>query len=479
MRTKAVFVDLEQDIYDRHGVYALSGVLKRDGVDVRYLASRNEDDILRDLSGIRPQFVLYSTYSSYFAKYAAFDRKLKDALDVTSVIGGPCMTFNPGILNESSIDAGCLGEGEKALSEMVLGGGGTAKNIFRRGETPPQSFDDFVDLDAMPFPDRDIIYEADYVRRNNPSKTFISGRGCPFSCTYCFNHKYNKMFKGSGPIVRKKSISYLMEEIGLVKRRYPLRLALFNDDTFIINRNWLFEFCERFPRDIGIPYACNVRANLVDEDIIRALAESGCVAINWSIESGNDFFRNEVMKRRMTKEQILNTGRLLNKYGIRHRIGNVIGLPGETLEQIYETLELNIAARPNLSLANIFVPFPGLELTKYAMENGFYNELPEDKLPLNYFAKSVMNIPKDTNDMIVRIMCLFPIFTRYPKTYFNTKVRNRLLGLPRSVLRLMYEAFYVISFRSMYRIHGGIRYTSVIGSRYVRNLFLSLFSEKR
>ncbi|WP_148208554.1 B12-binding domain-containing radical SAM protein [Solidesulfovibrio magneticus] len=473
----AVFVDLEQDIYDRHGIYALSAVLKKHGLSVGYLPVNKENAALRRLQEMRPKYILYSTYSSYFRKYARFDAKIKKNMDCFSVIGGPCITFNPNLLKDTTIDAGCMGEGETALPLLLTGNNKESRNIFLRKDPSPVEFDHFVDLDAMPFPDRDIIYSHDYVRRMNPSKTFISGRGCPFSCTYCFNHRYNKLFKNSGHVLRKKSVDYILEEIRLVRGKYPLKLVIFIDDTFILNKKWLFEFCERFPRELGVPYSCNIRANLMNEDVAKALSESGCVMVNWSIESGNDFFRNTVMKRNMTREQILNTAHLLNKYKINHRIGNVIGLPGEKLEQIFETLELNIAANPTLALANIFVPFPGLEMTRYAQENGYFSEIPEEKLPLNYFSKSVMNIPPDANETIQKIMCLFPVFSSVPAIYKSPNLKKIALGLPKPVLRLIYEIFYVAIFRSIYRMHGGICYTTVTGFRYLKSLIRSLLVE--
>jgi radical SAM superfamily enzyme YgiQ (UPF0313 family) len=476
MNLDAVFVDLEEDIYDRHGIYALSAVLKEQGLAVSYVASANPNKALATLKELRPRYVLYSTYSSFFSRYADFDARLKREMQVFSVMGGPCITFNPGILQGSTMDAGCMGEGEAALTALITGDAIPAKNIFLRGETPPDSFDPFVDLDTMPFPDRDIIYSRDFVRRNNPAKTFISGRGCPYRCTYCFNHRYNALFRKSGPVIRKKSVDYVLEEVRRVKVAFPMKLALFNDDTFIVDKKWFFEFSKRFLRETGLLYACNVRANLVDEDIVRALAESGCAAVNWSIESGNEFFRNEVLKRGMTRENILKAAELFNKYKIPHRIGNVIGLPGESLEQMFETLEINIAAKPTLALANIFVPFPGLELTQYALDRGHFTEIAEDKLPLNYFSKSVMNIPPEANDTIQRLMCLFPVFAAMPWLYASRRARGVAFTLPKWLLRIIYEIIYVAMFRSMYRIKGGVAYTSVTGYRYLRNIIRSIIN---
>ena len=104
------------------------------------------------------------------------------------------------------------------------------------------------------------------------------------------------MFKGCGATIRKKSVDYLLEEIKDVKRRYPLKVVVFQDDTFILKRDWLLEFCERFPKEIGLPYTCNIRANLIDEETIKILKKGDCACVYWSIESGNDAIRNNLLK---------------------------------------------------------------------------------------------------------------------------------------------------------------------------------------
>ena len=82
---------------------------------------------------------------------------------------------------------------------------------------------------------------------------FISGRGCPYQCTYCFNHKYNQMYKGKGNIIRHKSVDYFLEEILQVKKEYPLEGIIFEDDIFIIDKGWLEEFAIKYSKKIGLP----------------------------------------------------------------------------------------------------------------------------------------------------------------------------------------------------------------------------------
>lgn len=449
---RAIFVDIQEDLYDRQSIYPLAAALKKAGIQAHYLCSSRFDRLLKRLHELRPDLVLYSSFSHTLPAYARFDALLKQQFAVTSIIGGSGPTFNPTYIDNTTIDAACIGEGDIALVEFIASGFQPGKNIHVRGVPFSNELHLLADLDTLPIPDRDIIYNQDDVRANIPSKQFVSGRGCPFLCTYCFNHSYNNIIRKYGEIIRKKSVDYLCAELDSVRGNYPLNLVLFNDDTFIVKRDWFFEFCEKYPSKIGIQYGCNIRANLIDEEIVRALKESNCVAINWSIESGDETLRNSILKRNITDEQILHTAELLNKYGIRHRIGNLIGLPGESRQQMLSTVELNIRTRPAYALANIFVPYPGLDLTKYAIKNGYYTEIPEEQLPQGYFSKSALNISAEDNRWIQKLLYIFPFFVKFPGLFYNHNARAAIFRIPKLLLRPAYELFYGLMFRKVYKV---------------------------
>jgi anaerobic magnesium-protoporphyrin IX monomethyl ester cyclase len=465
-----LFVDLYNQFNDPHGIHSLCTVLKHNGHAVRYISSRNFRKALSLVTSLQPELILYSAFSANMDAYVRFDRLVKDAHKCHSIIGGPGPTFDSSPLKGSTIDAFCIGEGETALIDYINSSFQGSKNIVRSTDERPTSFYPLVDLDLLPVCDRSTVYDCNGLLKNTQSKQFFSGRGCPYECTYCFNHLYKKMFKQCGSYIRKKSVDHLMEEIKRVRDHYPLNLCVFNDDTFILNKKWLAEFAERMPKEIGLKYSCNVRANLVTEDIVRLLKESGCAAINWSIESGNDRLRNEVLKRGMKRDQILMTADLLNKYGLRHRIGNVIALPGETKEEMFETLELNIRCRPNIGLANILVPFPGLAITEYAIAHGCLDEHDLGHLPKDYFSKTVMHVPEDEKRFVYKLMCLFPFLVDFPLAYRNLALRRIVFALPRILIRIIYELTYVLKMSKMYSSSTSLRLKLLMFSRYVSNL---------
>jgi len=470
---KATFVDFSNNFFDRHAIYCLSAYLKSKGVETDYINQRNFSKAIENLKQIKPELLLYSAFSSEIPLYIKFDKLVKKNLGLKSVIGGPGPTFDWKVLNNqnSTIDALCVGEGEYALADFIKNGLSASKNIITKQSGLSSEYYPFVDLDKVSFPDRDLVYKNDYVLRNMPNKQFLAGRGCPYMCTYCHNNIQNKMFKGCGLIIRKKSINYLLEEIKDVKRRYPLKVVVFQDDTFILKKDWLFEFCERFPKEIGLPYTCNVRANIIDEETIKAFKESNCACVYWSIESGNDFIRNNLLKRQMSREQILETGRLLNKYKIPHRCGGMVGLPGEKFEEMLETLELNIETKPEFGFASIFVPFPGLELTNYALEHKYLSEELLNNLPKNTHLRSVLNFTPQEKLKIQKLTYLYPLFVNYPKLYYNRRIYNLLFKLPAVALYVFFNLYCGYKLAKLYKVKTPLLPKLAIMWRYLKNPF--------
>ncbi|HNV85633.1 MAG TPA: cobalamin-dependent protein [Candidatus Omnitrophota bacterium] len=240
--TTVVFFDSLSHFYDRHGIYSLSSVLKQNGIEVHFVRGPRQAKALQTIRSLAPDLLLYSAFSFAVPSFREFDKIAKQTLKANSLIGGPGPTFDWDCIKDSTIDAFCAGEGEIALLDYIQSGFRSRKNIAPKGSPGPSEFHPFAELDRLPFPDRDIVYRVDPTLRNMPSKQFLSGRGCPYDCTYCFNHKFREIFKTCGSVIRKKSVGYLLDEIRLVRGKYPLLTVVFNDDTFIIDKKWFLNF---------------------------------------------------------------------------------------------------------------------------------------------------------------------------------------------------------------------------------------------
>jgi anaerobic magnesium-protoporphyrin IX monomethyl ester cyclase len=293
------------------------------------------------------------------------------------------------MVEEEGVDGICRGEGEEALVDLVdaLANGGPPAVLeldnwsFRRNGDDSTGFAASVvtnpvrpyieDLDSLPFPDRALVYERDPVAARSKIKHFLTGRGCPYNCTYCFNHALSEIYGGKGRRFRQRSVAHVIQEVRWVRDHYPLEFVVFVDDTFVLSNQWLAEFAEKYPREIGLPFFCNTRANLVTAEEVHLLKGAGCHCVSMGIETSNDRIRNELLRRRMSKEQILEAARLIREGGLHLTTTNMIGLPTSTLADDLETLDLNIQARPSYAHVFIFQPYPRTELGEFTREHGW------------------------------------------------------------------------------------------------------------
>lgn len=382
---RVLFVAQQID-YEPQGVMFLSSALKAAGHQVELAVAAHHDPpaVARQFE---PDVAAYSVITGSQRYYLDLNRRLKAELpDLFSVFGGPHPTFFPEMVKEEGVDGICRGEGEGALVELVdaLAQGGR-RAVF---EVENWSFcqdgtrDDgcavvnpvrpYVDdLDSLPFPDRALVYDRDPIVARSKIKHFLTGRGCPYNCTYCFNHALSEMYRGKGRRFRQHSVDHVVHEIHWVREHYPLEFVVFVDDTFVLSNDWLAEFAEKYPRQIGLPFFCNTRANLVTAEQVQLLKAAGCHSVSMGIEAGNDRIRNDLLKRRMDKAQILEASRLIREGGLQFTTTNMIGLPTSTLADDWETLELNIQARPSYAHVFIFQPYPRTELGEFTREQGW------------------------------------------------------------------------------------------------------------
>ena len=371
----------EQIDYEPQGIMHLSSALKTEGHEVD-LAVASHVDPVAYASDYRPDIVAYTVLTGSQRYYLDLNLRLKAQLPgVFTVFGGPHPTFFPDMVEEDGVDAICRGEGEGAMVDLVdalaQGGPDQATGIanwsFQNGgdivTNPVRPY--VEDLDTLPLPDRALVYERDAMAARGKIKHFITGRGCPYNCTYCFNHALSEIYRGKGKRFRQRSVGNVIEEICWVREHYPLEHVVFVDDTFVLSPEWLAEFAEEYPRRVGIPFFCNSRANLVTKEQVRLLKAAGCHTVSMGIEVANDEIRNGLLKRRMSREQILEASHLIREAGMQLTTTNMIGLPTSTLQDDLDTLELNIQANPSYAHVMIFQPYPLTELGEFTREHGW------------------------------------------------------------------------------------------------------------
>jgi radical SAM superfamily enzyme YgiQ (UPF0313 family) len=423
---------------------------------VRLSIASQEDPIAVALEW-KPGVVGYSVYTGSQTYYRDLNLNIKEATDLFSVFGGPHATYFPEYVEEPGVDAICIGEGEGAILDLVnaLEAGQTPSGIenwwFKRNgrieRNPVRPAED--DLDTLPLPDRVLLFEKDDFTRQSGIKHFITSRGCPYDCTYCFNHALAEIYRGKGKRLRQMSVAKVIEEVNWVQQRYPMQFVVFLDDLFIVHEGWLRDLAERFPQEVGLPFFCNVRANLVTPAKVALLKQAGCASVGMGLETGNPNLRNEILKRNLSNEQIIEASRLIREAGIQLLTTNMLGLPGGTLANDFETLALNHACRPAYANAFLYQPYPRTELGEYAHRNG-YVEGSLDDIDPSAWERSVLRFSTpEEKRRIENFNKLFAMTVEWP---WLAGIVRRLLAMPPNILfRLAYKLWKGYAIKS--RVH--------------------------
>lgn len=399
----------------------LSAAVKQAGHKVALVEfCRNESKALDVIAAYAPDVVAYSICSNEAERMLTINSHLKKHFSFQAVFGGPHPTFFPVFIQEHGVDAICRGEGDIVFPQLLSALGTETmfqvpNFIFRMPDHTIREnplTDLIPDLDALPFPDRDIIYQQNKFQALSPVKAFYSGRGCPFNCTYCFNHAYHSLYRGKGRVIRVKSIKRLIEEIRYVMRNYPLTFVKFNDDVFGSDIHWLEEFAAVYPQEIGLPFTCLVRPNMVTAQYARLLKQAGCFSTVTAIEAGNEEIRKTILKRNISDQQIIAACMYLREQKINIYSANMLGLPGETEADMIRTIKLNQQARVSYADASIFQPYPGTEITAYCEEHGL---LASGKTSLSsLLATSSLNISQELKTKIDVLRSMFAMIVDYP-----------------------------------------------------------------
>jgi radical SAM superfamily enzyme YgiQ (UPF0313 family) len=366
--------------FEYMGPMYISALLKANGHDCSLIIASESKNYLQDILGYQPDLIAFSTMTGPHKWVLETASTIRQHFEQPIVLGGPHPTFFPEIVYESSVDIICRGEGEYAVLDLAnrLDSGedtSTIKNLWvkNNGRVIKNDLRPLVEnLDKLPFPDRSL-YDDCEILRSVPAMKFLTGRGCPYRCTFCFNHKFNQLYRGLGRVVRKRGIGSLVDEIRHTSKTYNLELIRFPDDTFTSKKDWLVEFLPRYKNKINLPYTGLARANELDAHVVKALKESGCLNIYFGVETGNEDLRNKVLRKGLSNKQLIRAAHLLRKYRVKFGTYNMFGLPKETLQLAFETIELNRKLRPNYTINNIFQPYPRTEISDYAAEHGCLN----------------------------------------------------------------------------------------------------------
>jgi radical SAM superfamily enzyme YgiQ (UPF0313 family) len=408
----------------RYGILCLAAYLKERGHVLDYVHVNNEEcvsNVLKKIEGFQPDYLAITAMSGEIKFLLSLVKEIKAVHpNLYTVLGGPHATFSPEIIEHPLIDAICRAEGEEAFAEFLekhpSGDYHSVRNFSfkRNGNVVHNPLRPSCDINALPTPDYDFI-----PRQVSEKIIVFVSRGCVFNCAYCFNKEYKEMYKnhGHGQPYRYMSVERAIKEVKTLKEKYcgEFKYFYFQDDVFPTKMEWLAEFSERYPEEIGIPFHVGLNPALIKESAITLLKKAGCFSMNLAIESGSERIRKIMNRQQMGNGELIRACRIVRKCGIYIDTQNIIMSPTETLDEAKQTLELNIACKVNNGVVGKYQPYPGTRMAKFAIKQGLVDE--DDimaRLPENYHWESILKFDKKEAVQMDNLLHLFSFIIKYP-----------------------------------------------------------------
>ncbi len=472
---KMIFV---QDVaFEAFGVEYLSAYVKSKGhtVDLIILnQEKNNFNPVAYLADQKPDVVGFSIttidhqWSTALAKKIRQEERLAGTL---VIFGGAHPTMSPSMIEDDGVDMICVGEGEYALAELLdhidkgVRDHSTIKNIYvkKDGHVFKNELRPLIEnYDLLPFPDRDIYFKYP-ILRDMTTKKFFSARGCPYHCTYCNNHYYQKLFAGLGKYVVYRRPEHVIEEIKYVRQKYGFKHVYLAAETVTTNHPWLKKFLELYKKEIAVPFSCLSRVNELDEDIIKNLADAGCYFTSFGLESGSDRLRNGLLKRGMSREKLLEVAALLHKYKIKFLVHQIFALPTETIEEAFETVHMCVRMKADSTWSTIFQPYKGTEIYQYCKTNNLLVSEEVSENVNSLYAQSTLKQPhiKEISNLQKLVLICLKCPVAIPLIRAAIKLPNNIF------FEFISKINMLISFRLRYRLG------------YVEMLGMYLRSKKR
>ena len=402
MRLALVYFNGEKNI-GRGAGYIASSILDM-GYDLDFYDTfyTTTDQIIEKCGVKNYSVVMISASTLFFKDVVGFCKEIKQIRANTIILlGGAHATIIGGRILEEYLDIDyiCVGEGEGFVKEFLQQLGKTTfydiPNLGYRSESGVviNPIRNPTDLDTLPnfrwdlFPEKSILLKYPI-----PNFCYVfATRGCPYSCSYCCNSFYLKLYREN--FLRKRNISDLIKELKQVKNKYPVGIFYFGDEMILFDMDYVTELFQTYKREIGLPYGCMARVENIDESVIELFRDTGCKYVGMGVECGDENFRRTMLKRYMTNDQIIKAFDLVKSIpGIMTTSYNMIGYPTTNDNELTEaTIELNSIIKPNIVQVSLFYPFPGTWLHDYCQTNDLIDCDIANNIT-DYFSQSVLKL---------------------------------------------------------------------------------------
>jgi radical SAM superfamily enzyme YgiQ (UPF0313 family) len=379
-----------------HEVKIFDSLLYRDDVGDKTHFGASFDRIGKEVCSFMPDVIgITNLFSTQMKKSLAVTEYIKSVYPKASiVVGGPHATSRPEeFLCSSSIDMVAIGEGEITFCDILdyYGGKKSIEEIngiayMKDGKMHLQQNEYIQNLDALPYPAYHLIDMEKYfdlVMKGLGSRysdvfyepkreiTVITSRGCPYECIFCSIHPT------MGYKFRYQSPEYVVGHIELLVKKYGIEFIHFEDDNLTLNQP-RFEKILDILLEKGIKFGWDtpngVRADALSSGLLEKIKRSGVRELRIAIESSNSGVLNGIVKKKLDLEKAVETMRNCNKLRIPLSAFYIIGFPGETKDNIQETLDFAYGMMKKYNVIphlHIAIPLVGTEMYEIAKQRGY------------------------------------------------------------------------------------------------------------
>ena len=351
----------------------------------------SEEDMLARVREIKPDMVAMSimTFNLLDALRTAMVLK-KENPNIKICLGGPHVNLYPKeTLDQPEIDYVVFGEGEKIFTRLVLAlenGNETLSSINGLGWKQDNTSNinpaetELLDLDELPFPARHLVDVSSYQHIIGEGRQFFTiqaTRGCPAACTFCDIRKTKFRIRSPESVVNE------IEE--LVKM--GVDDLFFVDDTITIDKKNVLAICKLIvDRGIKINFKISARVDTINKEVVAALKKAGCYRIHFGIESATPKHL-QYLQKGQSLEKVERAVKMTREAGIGFFAYMMIGIPHETKEEMFATVDFAKKLKPDYAQFSICTPYPKVEL--------YYQMLSEGIVPEDYWQKFAENPSPD------------------------------------------------------------------------------------
>jgi len=415
-----------------YGIAHLAAMLKQAGHEVALWQLCEEieplppqEEYIRRIEQSQADLIGFSVVTNqwpYAKKLASWTRK---ATDAPLVCGGiHTMAAPQAVLQSGLFDYLIRGEAEDAFPELVdklhrMEDVSNLRNLgfLRNGEIRLNPLRPLPDLKKLPFKDYDIFDFQKMIDAKNGWVGLMASRGCPFACTYCFNHQFVAQYRHDLDCsfkrlnyIRHFEVEQLMAEIAYLLRRYQrIRMFILDDDLFTFYRDYVKHFCGAYRDLCDLPLVVNAHVDFFDKTRARYLADANCRIVKFGVESGSERIRRQVLQRRMQNQKIISAIETAHQHGLHTSVFLMVGLPGETRADVMATIHLMAKAKPGRYRWSFFFPFPGTQAYEISRQ-GNYIDFEKMAQMENFTDASCLNFGTEQDLFLKKVGRLMPWF---------------------------------------------------------------------